>query len=104
MFGGSGPDNYTRIQDAIDNASDGDTVFVYDDSSPYSGWIFVNKSITVQGENTNTTIIQGPSGNFTGFIIDSDFVKISGFTIQNGGAGIKIEDFSDNIIENCIFF
>ncbi len=27
--GGSGPGNYTKIQDAIDNASDGDTVFVY---------------------------------------------------------------------------
>ena len=27
--GGSGPGNYTDIQDAIDNASDGDTVFVY---------------------------------------------------------------------------
>jgi hypothetical protein len=30
--GGSGPGNYTRIQDAIDDASDGDSVFVYDDS------------------------------------------------------------------------
>jgi hypothetical protein len=28
--GGSGPGNYTRIQDAVDNASDGDTVFVFD--------------------------------------------------------------------------
>ena len=27
--GGSGLENYTRIQDAIDNASDGDTVFVF---------------------------------------------------------------------------
>jgi len=27
--GGSGPNNYTKIQDAIDNASNGDTVFVY---------------------------------------------------------------------------
>ncbi|HDN50977.1 MAG TPA: hypothetical protein ENG06_04290, partial [Thermoplasmatales archaeon] len=27
--GGSGPNNYTKIQDAIDNASDGDTVFVF---------------------------------------------------------------------------
>ncbi len=39
--GGDGPGNYTKIQDAINNASDGDTVFVYDDSSPYyihSGW------------------------------------------------------------------
>jgi hypothetical protein len=33
--GGDGDGNYTRIQDAIDNASDEDTVFVYDDSSPY---------------------------------------------------------------------
>ena len=27
--GGSGEGNYTKIQDAINNASDGDTVFVY---------------------------------------------------------------------------
>ena len=27
--GGSEPGNYTKIQDAINNASDGDTVFVY---------------------------------------------------------------------------
>ena len=32
--GGNGPDNYTKIQGAINDASDGDTVFVYDDSSP----------------------------------------------------------------------
>ena len=30
--GGNGSGNYTKIQDAIDNASDGDTVFVFDDS------------------------------------------------------------------------
>jgi hypothetical protein len=33
--GGSGPGNYSKIQDAVDNTSDGDTVFVYDDASPY---------------------------------------------------------------------
>lgn len=27
--GGSGPGNYSKIQDAIDDASKGDTVFVY---------------------------------------------------------------------------
>ena len=31
--GGSGYGNYTKIRYAIENASDGDTVFVYDDSS-----------------------------------------------------------------------
>jgi len=25
--GGNGPNNYTRIQDAVDDASDGDTIF-----------------------------------------------------------------------------
>jgi len=30
--GGSGEDNYTRIQDAINYANPEDTVFVYDDS------------------------------------------------------------------------
>jgi len=49
--GGSGPGNYTRIQDAIDNASSGDTVFVYDESSPYNESIWINKSVKVLGEN-----------------------------------------------------
>ena len=44
FVGGSGLDNYTMIQDAIDNASDGDTVFVYGDSSPYNENIVINKS------------------------------------------------------------
>jgi len=58
--GGSGPGNYTRIQDAIDNASDwGDTVFVYDDSSPYYEFLIINKSISLIGENKDTTIIKG---------------------------------------------
>ena len=49
--GGSGPNNYTKIQDAIDNASDLDTVFVYDDSSPYYENVVVDKSIIVNDLN-----------------------------------------------------
>ena len=47
--GGSGPGNFSKIQDAVDNASPGDTVFVYDDSSPYKENVTVSKSIIVQG-------------------------------------------------------
>ena len=36
--GGSGPGNYTKIQDAINNAIDGDTIYVY--SGTYNGNIF----------------------------------------------------------------
>ena len=55
--GGSGPGNYTRIQDAIDNASDGDTVFVY--NGTYYEELLIYTSITLQGENANSTIIEG---------------------------------------------
>jgi len=57
--GGSGPGNYTRIRDAIDNASDGDTVFVFDDSSPYYENVVVDKSIQLIGENKTSTVIDG---------------------------------------------
>ncbi len=57
--GGSGPGNYTTIQDAVDNASEGDTVFVFDDSSPYVENIVVNTSLSLIGEKKETTIING---------------------------------------------
>ena len=82
--GGSGPGNYTSIQDAIDDASDGDTVFVYDDSSPYYENLEVDKSINLVGEDRDTTIIDG--GKIDDVInVTADRVNISGFTIQNCG-------------------
>ena len=80
--GGSGPGNYTKIQDAIDNASDGDTVFVYDDSSPYNERLVIGKSINLIGENRDSTIIDG---NYQGnvVVIQSDYVTVSDFKIIN---------------------
>lgn len=46
---------YQHIQDAIDNASDGDTVFVC--GGVYYEKILVNKSIILQGEGRNSTTI-----------------------------------------------
>ena len=81
--GGSGPGNYSTIQGAIDDAEDGDTVFVYDDSSPYYENVKVDKSITLTGEDKDTTIIDaGGSGDVIN--ISEDDVTISGFTIQHG--------------------
>ena len=82
--GGSGPGNYTRIQDALDNSSDGDTIFVYDALSPYYENLVINKSVMIIGENRNTTVIDGGS-NENGFVIKiyANDVKIQGFTIQH---------------------
>jgi len=80
--GGTGEGNYSNIQDAIDNASDGDTVFVF--SGTYYENIVVYKTINLIGENKNTTIIDG---NYSGDVIyvSANWVNISGFTIQNSG-------------------
>ena len=80
--GGSGPGNYTKIQDAIDYAQPGDTVFVYDDSSPYLESLRVRKSIHLIGENKTTTIINS-SHQYTIGSFDYDNILIENFTLLN---------------------
>ncbi|KAA0006759.1 MAG: hypothetical protein FE045_02100 [Thermoplasmata archaeon] len=101
--GGSGPNNYSKIQDAINNASNGDTIFVY--SGIYYENVVINKSINLFGETKETTIIDGEEkGNV--IYICGNGVHVSNFTIQHGGggwpgAGIFIRS-SDNVISNNI--
>lgn len=82
--GGSGPNNYTKIQDAIDDANNGDKVYVYNYSSPYIENILIEKSINLIGEDKFTTIIDG---NKMGTVIAlrANNVNISGFTLKNSG-------------------
>jgi parallel beta-helix repeat protein len=108
--GGSRPENYAKIQDAIDNASDGDTVFVY--NGTYFENIVIDKTISLIGENKNGTIIDG-NGVGDVVYISVTIGIFSGFTIQNSGddrysklkcnAGMKIDsNGSFNIIGNNI--
>jgi len=99
--GGSGPGNYTKIQAAIDNTSDGDTVFVF--NGTYVGYAIINKAINLIGEDKNTTIIIG----FFAYTISivTDWVNMSGFTIQNGGRlgeGVRIDSSDNHFINNII--
>jgi len=104
--GGPGAGNYTSIQDAINDASNGDTVFVFDNSSPYYENIVVDKTINLIGENRKTTVIDG--GGFGNVVdITVDLVNISGFTIQNSGGesdngGIRIGSDFNTISDNNI--
>jgi parallel beta-helix repeat protein len=90
--GGSGPGNYTRIQDAINDSSDDDTVFVYDDSSPYYENIFIKKEIRLIGENRTTTIITG-NGSEQGTIVllTANYSSIQNFTFKDSHVGIMID-------------
>jgi parallel beta-helix repeat protein len=95
----NGGKDYTSIQAAIDNATNGDTVYIY--SGTYHENIVINKTINLIGEEKNTTIIDGSDYRDI-LYISADHVKISGFTIQNS----KVFDdglYFSNCSKNTIF-
>jgi len=104
------PDDYSSIQEAINNANKGDTIFVR--NGTYYENLIVDKSIILKGENRETTIIDG-NGIGSVLVLTADYTTISSFTITNSGFelppppsyyGILIESsyntISDNIISN----
>jgi len=101
-----GPADYNNIQNAIDNASDGDTVFVYD--GYYQEKIVIDKSINLIGEDKDITIINANrSGNAV--VINANGVSVSGFSIvcssytsYKDGNGIYITSNNNNIFDNII--
>jgi len=95
--GGWGPNNYTKIQDAINDASDGDTVFVFDDNSPYIENLIIEKSIELIGESRDTTIIDAnEQENADVILIKADDVTVKGFTLRNTASG-GYPDYDDGI-------
>ena len=109
--------DYTSIQDAINNASDGDTIFVY--NGTYYEKINITKSIKLIGEEKYNTIIDGRyiiPDEYSEFgasiirIFKTDGVTVSGFTIQKVvtstlmvDAGLHIGNSNYNNISNNIF-
>jgi parallel beta-helix repeat protein len=79
--GGTGLGNYSTIQEAIDAADTGDTVFVFDDSSPYEECIEINERISLIGENKDSTVIIGDCLEKL-ITIRRSKITISGFTIK----------------------
>jgi len=109
--------NYTSIQAAIDapETSDGHKILV--DAGIYYEHVVVNKSVSLIGEDRNTTIIDG---NKTGNVVRvvTEEVCLRNFTIRNSGppppspwwaqgySGIYLGGHShniirDNMITNC---
>jgi len=78
------PEDYPKIQEAINNANQGDTILV--SNGTYYENVIVNKTISLIGENRNTTVIDGGGFGRTVHIV-ADNVTIKGFTIRNSGYG-----------------
>lgn len=77
------PDDYAKIQWAVDNATAGDTIIVRD--GIYTENIKVNNSVTIKSlsDNPSDTIIQANDRSHPVFEVHADNVTISGFTIKN---------------------
>ena len=75
------PDNYAKIQWAVDNASAGDTIIVRDET--YIEYIEVNTRLTIQSENgSDNCIVQAPTSPPDHvFEVNVSHVNISGFTV-----------------------
>jgi parallel beta-helix repeat protein len=105
--GGTGPNNYSTIQQAINTATQGDTVYVYNESSPYFEHVLVNVSIHLIGQNNFTTIIDGENQGDV-VIFTADNITMTGFTVQHSGntpkvdAGIEVRSQRNLITGNRI--
>jgi len=97
------PDDYAKIQWAVDNATAWDTIIVRDGT--YIENILVNKSLTIMSENGSANcIVQANNSNDHVFNITADNVTIKGFTVKNATgtekAGIYIYNSNNCTIEN----
>ncbi len=96
---------YHTIQEGIDNAYEGWTVYI--ENGLYLENLLINKTINLDGENKNLTIIDG-GGNKHVITVSKPNVRISQLTIQNSGinpfeAGIKTLSLYSNLtIKNNI--
>jgi parallel beta-helix repeat protein len=102
--GGSGLGNYTRIQDALNNATTGGTVYVF--PGTYHEHIVVTTPVHLIGDNKDSTIIDGDNEEYV-VTLDADYSSLSGFTIMHSGrtfpkAGVYVRSNSNAISGNIL--
>jgi len=86
---------YSLIQEAINNASEGDTIFV--SSGTYHEHVVVNKTVNLVGEDVETTVICGNGTQVVMKIVNPN-VNITSFTIRNGAEGVYLLDSADSCV------
>ena len=89
------PDDYPTIQEAINNSDNGDTIEVR--GGTYYENIIVDKSLSIIGEGSAFTSIDGGTSNLPVVSIEANDVLLKGFKIVGGLSCI----WMDNTI-NCI--
>ena len=102
--GGNGPGNYTLIQDALDNSTTGETVFVF--PGTYHEHIVITTPVTLMGEEKTSTIIDGSNEEYV-VAIEAGNSTLSGFTITHSGtafplAGVYVKSNQNTVSGNIL--
>jgi parallel beta-helix repeat protein len=88
----------TPIQAAIDSATDGDTICVWNGS--YNENVDVNKRLTIRSENDSTsTVVHAANSSVPVFEVTADYVNISGFTVK--GATLNAGVYLGSNVDHC---
>lgn len=108
IYVGNDSEDYSSIQLAIDDANQGDTVFIR--SGIYYENIIIDKQLNLIGEDNSNTIIDGLQNDYV-IKIEADKVYLSNLSVKNSKinqvntsffyTGILIESNFNNI-QNCI--
>lgn len=98
--------DYTSLQDAVNDSQDGDIIYVY--AGDYYGSVTIQKSITIIGENRETTKVHGggPGNEYVAILIGSatDNVTLQELYIISSNRGIDIWDSTNISILHCKFY
>jgi parallel beta-helix repeat protein len=96
------PDDYATIQEAINAASAGDTIYVK--TGTYYESVVVNKTVSLVGESRDNTILNGTSPD-SEVIVEAGNVEISNFTFTGWLGNIWVNATTDvTIVDSTIIF
>lgn len=94
------PFEYPTIQDALDAADPGDTLYIT--KGTYNEHVTVDTpNITFIGEGKESTVVNGSGGDT--FLLKAENISIKGFTLTRGFSGVQTSPWtSGHEISDCI--
>jgi len=95
------------IQEAIDEAIDGDTIYAHA-GTYYENQVIIDKSLIVQGSGADTTTLDGggvllPEAGLVRITATTGDVTFKGFTLKNAGGPDIVKDWGTFRLRVCIY-
>ena len=91
---------FAHLQDAINAATDGDVISVC--SGTYAGSVVIENSLTILGDASATTVLEGDVNEMAVTIRQTEDVTVAGFTVSSTRNGIAVEDATGVILEDLV--